>query len=407
MKAAYRLLIVAAWLGTAGYPMAWAQGSPVAAAGGDACGSLCRFFSGQWGSPSAPEGQAQPGADEPEAVRPRRDRAERGGRREAAPVRQDQASGRMRARAAGLAAKDVEQTSSVSRNAGELLFITGPDDVHGALVDDLTAVVSPEIQLRSAPGKGLPLKDVLSIAGADLTIASNLTLAAGAASADKVVYISKLFTEELHAVAAAGIRTLGDLNGRPVYLGPRDSDGELAARTFLAARGVTVSPVGGSLQDALKGLRQRRVAAVFVLAPKPFAPLTALTAEGLHLLPLVHEPADDAFHPSLLTAADYPALLRDGERVETVALDAILIAPRWRENAPRQKDLAAFATRFFDRITSLAGIGRHAKWQETNLAVEVENAVRLKAAEQWVAARLNSGRQASAAGSAAGLMGRQ
>jgi uncharacterized protein len=169
-----------------------------------------------------------------------------------------------------------------------------------------------------------------------------------------------------------------------------------------SSRGVTVAPVAGSLADALKGLRQRRVAAVFVLAPKPFAPLTELSSADGHLLPLSYELSDTVFHPASLNAADYPTLV-GAERVETVALDAVLIAPRWRENTPRHKELATFATLLFDRIGSLAGIGRHPKWQETNLAVPVENVTRLKAAQQWVATRLKISEQANAGGAAPAL----
>jgi hypothetical protein len=124
--------------------------------------------------------------------------------------------------------------------------------------------------------------------------------------------------------------------------------------------------------------------------------LTQLSSADAHLLPLAYDLADPTFHPASLSGADYPGLVRDGARIETVALDAILVAPRWRETAPRNKELAAFAARFFDRIGSLAGIGRHPKWQETNLAAQVENLTRFKAAQQWVATRLKISEQASA-----------
>jgi hypothetical protein len=397
MRAGSGLLIATAMLGAAGLP-AVAQTAPGSEG---ACGSLCRFFSGQWVAPTPPQAPVQGQPETAEAADPPRKRVTEGNRRKHGAAAQEHAPAKARKRP--LPTDDVEQTSSVSRDraasgprkASEIVLATGPDDAHAAIAADLTAVLSPEILLRTAAAKALPLKHALP-AGADLAIASSLTLARGSAVADKLVYVSKLFTEELHAVAAPGVRRLDELQGKPVYLGPRDSDSEVAARTFLERRGVTVAPVGGTLADALKALRQRRVAAVFVLAPKPFAPLTQLSSADAHLLPLAYDLADPTFHPASLSGADYPGLVRDGARIETVALDAILVAPRWRETAPRNKELAAFAARFFDRIGSLAGIGRHPKWQETNLAAQVENLTRFKAAQQWVATRLKISEQASA-----------
>jgi hypothetical protein len=78
----------------------------------------------------------------------------------------------------------------------------------------------------------------------------------------------------------------------------------------------------------------------------------------------------------------------EGGRVETVALDAVLVAPRWRENTNRQEELAAVTARLFERLGALGGAGRHPKWSETNLAAPVEGVRRLKAAQQWIAGRL-------------------
>jgi hypothetical protein len=384
------LLIAAAWLGAAGLPAVAQSAAP---AGGGACAGLCRFFSGQWAAPDASAGAQSPQAAEPARPGPRAAAAER--KRQSA-SQQGRTATKARTRAATPVAGDVEQTSSVYRASGEMVLATAADGTHGAIAADLAAVLSPEILLRTAPGKALPLKELLASDAADLAIASSLTLARGSAAPDKIVYVSKLFTQELHAVAAPGIRRLDDLRGKPVYLGPRDSDSELAARTFLESRGVTVAPVAGTLGEALKGLRQRRISAVFVLAPKPFVPLTELSSADGHLLPLGYQLSDTPFHPASLKASDYPALVRADEPVETVALDAVLIAPRLRETTPRHKELTVFATHLFDRIGSLVGIGRHPKWQETNLAAQVENVTRLKAAQQWVATRLKISEQASA-----------
>ncbi len=104
------------------------------------------------------------------------------------------------------------------------------------------------------------------------------------------------------------------------------------------------------------------------------------------MLPLAYRLSDETFHPAAFSAADYPGLVGPAERVESVALDAILVAPRWREDTRRQRELAAFTTRLFERLEGLGAA--HPKWKETNLASGVQGFSRSKAAQQWVAARL-------------------
>jgi hypothetical protein len=400
MKASLRVCMAAAWLGlAASVSAASAQGQPAPTANpADGCGPLCRFFGG-----AAPvqQAQPQPQAEEP-SENPRR-RARRAEKRRADPSAEparadaEPAQRRRPARkpreasaAKGPAARpgaDVEQTASVSARPEEILFVSGADDAHRAVAEDLGRAVAPDFSVRVVSGKGLPLRDVLSVPGADVTIASSLVLAHASAYSDKIVYVAKLFTEELHALAGPGITRLEDLAGKPVYLGPVDSDSAAAADALLQSRGVSVNPVGGSLASAITRVREGRLAAAFILAPKPFPPLKEL-AHGLRILPLVYRSSDRAFHPAALTHADYPGLIGERERIETVAVDAVLVAPRWRDNTPRQQELAAFTTRFFERLASL-GSG-HPKWSETNLASNVEGYPRLKPAEQWVAARLKA-----------------
>lgn len=381
MKAGFRVLMAGLWLAAAGPSLAQtppSAGQPPL----DGCGATCRFLHNLTAPAPAQEAQPKPLA-EPPLDRPRRARRTTG--RGASPT------GEAARPKGGRASADVEETASLPRGAAEIVFVARPDETHRAVVGDLAGALGPDFALRALPGKGEPLRDVLSLPGADVTVASSLSLARAAASSDKLVYVAKLFTEELHALAAPGIGRVEDLAGQPVHLGPPDSDAELAAKTFLEARGVAVAPVPGSLAEALNGLREGRVAAVFVLAPKPFAPLTDVrSGAGLRLLPLDYRPSDTAFHPAALGGADYPGLIPEGGRVETVALDAVLVAPRWREGTDRQEELAAFAARLFDKLGALGEAGRHPKWGETNLAATIDGLHRLKPAQQWVAARLKA-----------------
>jgi hypothetical protein len=275
--------------------------------------------------------------------------------------------------------------------------VASADGAHASIYADLAAVLSPGLSVESVPSQRGVLDDLLTLPGLDLAVVSSLSLSQRTATADRLVYLAKLFTQELHAVATSDVGRLEDLNGKPVFLGPAGSDSEAAAQALLAARGIAVTPVAGSLPDALQGLREKRIAAAFVLAPKPFAPVAELSAaDGLRLLPLNYQISDEAFYPSGFAGADYPNLVSEGDAVETVAMDAILVAPRWRESTQRQKELAAFTRQFFDDLPTLRGTDRHPKWKETNLAAVVDGPRRLRAAQEWITAKLKERQQARA-----------
>jgi hypothetical protein len=380
-------------------PVSVASAQSDAASGANSfneCGALCRFFRGVPAAQPAQDAQPSVQVDEQPDVGRRRSQASAAQRRSSAKARQA-GSGSAGRRPLAISPADVEQTSAVSTKPDEVLFLSGADDVHRRPAEDLAGIIGPDLPLRVVPGNGRSIHDVLTLPDVDLAVVSSLAVERGTAYSDRLVYVSKLFTEELHALTAANVKGIADLAGKPVYLGPQDSDGEAAARVFLEARGIAVSPVAGSFASALAGLREGRIAAAFILAPKPYAPLAELRgAGGLRLLPLAYRASDPAFYPAAFTAADYPGLIGEKERIETVALDAILVAPRWRENTPRQRELTAFSARFLDRLGNLTAAGRHPKWRETNPAAAVEGLQRFRPAQQWVAARLKAREAGSA-----------
>ncbi|GGH18547.1 hypothetical protein GCM10007036_20830 [Alsobacter metallidurans] len=276
--------------------------------------------------------------------------------------------------------------------------LMGPDEALEPILADLGAALGPKVKVEPVRGKAAPLKDLLSLPSVDMAVVSSPMLAEAGTAAAKLVYVAKLFGEELHVVAGSEVRTLEDLAGKAVYLGAPGGDSELVARAALAQRGVAVTPAGGTLAEALVGLREGRIAAVMLLAPKPFAPIAELGGGGgLHLVPVSYAALGENYDPASFSSADYPGLVRDGERVETAAVDAVLIAPWWRESSPRQQELTTASRALMERFPELLKEGRHPKWKETNLAAVVDGKRRLKAADQWVQSQIKRRRAASAA----------
>ncbi len=322
------------------------------------CNSFCRVVRTLSGQPAETPAPVVEAAATPEPVRRIRPRL----RREAAPAKPRPA---------------------------RIGILADPDGTQAAMIADLGAVLAPGLPVEALAGKRGAVADLLSRPSADAAIVSSLAVDEAKRAADRLVYVAKLFTQELHAVAKTDVARLEGLAGKPVYVGPKGSDTATAAEGLLAARAVPVAPVRGSFEDAMVAVREGTIAAAFVLAPKPFAPLASIeAAEGLRLVPLDYRTSDERFHPAALAAEDYPGLVRESGRVSTVALDAILIAPRWRESSPRQKELVAFARTLLERAPALTRDGRHPKWRDVNAAAEVAGIRRLRAAQDWVQAKL-------------------
>ncbi|WP_460450377.1 TAXI family TRAP transporter solute-binding subunit [Alsobacter sp. SYSU BS001988] len=371
-----------------------AQTAPAQPTSPETCNALCQLFKGLGGDRNPPGSSQAASRAAPARAAASDQPADKAGRRRTAPAQAGRSAD---------AAQPGDETGSTApqRQAavatrpgpdeqaepGKLRILTGPGPGREAIVADLGAVLGPETKVDAVSGRNAALKDLLTIPGVDMAVVSAPVLAA--ANTEKLVQVAKLFGEELHVVAGPDVTRIEDLAGKPVHLGRPGSDTEAVARAALQARGVEVVALHGSLEDASADLREGRAAAFVLLAPKPFAPLAQLDAgAGAHLVAISYRGVGEAYDPSSFTAADYPAWVRPGERVETLAADAVLVAPWWRESSPRQKELTAAARTLFERFPGLLREGRHPKWKETNLAAAVDRVRRLKTAQLWVQSQI-------------------
>jgi hypothetical protein len=263
-----------------------------------------------------------------------------------------------------------------------------------------------ELALRVLPfvGRGgiHDVRDVLSLPGVDMAITQEHLLTRLQESKElgdlksKLVYVAKLFNEELHVIAREDIRQVSDLAGKPVNLGEHGSSVEDIARHVFRTLGVKVSEVRLAQDEALEEMRQGRVAATAFLASKPADIVERLAGDaGFHLIP-IPLPADAALYlPTSFRHEDYPKLIPTGERVETVAVGAILIAYNWPEKSSRYQLLGSFVDAFFSRFSAFQAASRHPKWGEVNLAATLPGWKRFKPAERWL--QSSQARQSGAA----------
>ncbi len=153
-----------------------------------------------------------------------------------------------------------------------------------------------------------------------------------------------LYPEAVQIVvrADAKIRTVEDLAGRAVDVGPEDSGTRINATQLLAAAGVALEDLG-RIQGkhpgaALDDLARGRVDAVLVTGVYPFPEIAAhVAADDLRLVPLSEAQVDQLWQdapfllPLTIPAHTYPG---QDEPVRTVGVTALLVA---RDDLPESQ----------------------------------------------------------------------
>jgi TRAP transporter TAXI family solute receptor len=264
------------------------------------------------------------------------------------------------------------------------------------VAQELATVLDDGDNLRILPvvgaGGGRNIRDVRFLKGVDLGITQTNLLARLQASReigtldDKIVYLAKLFNEEVHLLVRAdsGLTAIGELNGRTVSLGEPGSGTQLIGHDVLDRLGIKVHEVNLAGADAIARLRAGEIDAVVLIGGKP-VPAVAGVAAGLRALPVPFaKPLRDDFLPATLTSEDYPGLIEQGREVETLAVGTVLIAYNWPKDGDHYAKIEKFVGAFFPRIAQLQASPRHPKWREINLAATLPGWTRFAAAQDWL-----------------------
>lgn len=266
-------------------------------------------------------------------------------------------------------------------NANVLGVIAGGlDGTYTRFAADLAAVLDGVDGLRILPiiGKGSlqNLADLLYLRGIDLAIVQSDVLAAAAQQKtfprmeQQVQYITKLYDEEVHVFARPEITQVSDLAGKLVSMDNRGSGTAMTATLIFSRLGIAVQPIYDPTVDATEKLRRGDIAAMVRVTGKP-ARFTTPLPEGARLLSIpLSETLLETYLPANFTSADYPALIPQGETVETVAVGAVLAAFN-HQNADRRDRLVRFSRALALKFESFMRPPRHPKWREVSLTAGV------------------------------------
>jgi TRAP transporter TAXI family solute receptor len=282
-------------------------------------------------------------------------------------------------------------------NANTVTLITGT--IGGTYVQigaDLASVLDDGNKLRILPivGRGSvqSVADILFLQGVDVGIvrADTLDYLERKSFAKDIkkqfTYVTKLYNEEMQVIAPKSVRNLRDLEGKTISVDLPNGGTFVTALTVAERLGMKANFVYIEQRIALEKLKAGQLDAVIVVGGKPYKSVSTFNNDGrFHLVNVGYDkPLQADYLPAVLTSKDYPNLIAEGERVDTIAVPAVLAAYNWAPGSERYRKLSQFVDAFFTKFPSLQNPPFHPKWKETSLSAPLSGWTRLPYAQQWL-----------------------
>src|SRR5262244_1148179 len=282
-------------------------------------------------------------------------------------------------------------------NANTVTLITGT--IGGTYVQigaDLASVLDDGNKLRVLPivGRGSvqSVADILFLQGVDIGIVRSDTLdyleRKGFAKDIKkqFTYVTKLYNEEMQVIASKSVQSLKDLEGKTVSVDLPNGGTFVTALTVAERLGMKANFVYIEQRIAMEKLKAGQIDAVIVVGGKPYKSVSTFSNDGrFHLVNVSYDkPLQTDYLPATLTSKDYPNLIAEGERVDTIAVPAVLAAYNWAPNTDRYRKLSQFVDAFFTKFPTFQNPPFHPKWKEVSLSAPLQGWQRLPYAKTWL-----------------------
>jgi uncharacterized protein len=261
---------------------------------------------------------------------------------------------------------------------------------------DLSNVLDSPGKLRvlAVLGKGSlqNVEDILRVRGIDIGIVQSDVLAyikkqgTFPGVENRLQYVTKLYNEEFHLLTRADLASIEDLRGKKVNFGLKGSGIAITASIVFDLLKIEVEPTYDDPAVALEKLKRGEIAASTGVYGKPAKIYDGVkAADNLKFMPVTPSlELSKIYFPSALGSQDYPALISGDDKVETIAVGAIMVVFGWERTTWRYNKVARFVDSFFSNLPQLQKPPRHQKWQEVNLATKVPGWVRFPAADEWL-----------------------
>jgi uncharacterized protein len=264
------------------------------------------------------------------------------------------------------------------------------------LADELAQVLDDGDNLRVIPivtyGAASNLDDLLYLRHVDAVITQSdifeyfRTQRKTPNLENRIHYVIRLPLSEMHVLAGTDIKSIEDLRGKKVSFGPAGSASSLTGTIVFQRLGVKVEQVLLDNPTALQKLKSGELAALVRVIGKPvdfFAHIPANS--GLHLVPIPFSKIfADHYALGEFTSEEYPTLVPQGEKIDAIAVPAVLAVFNWPKDTDRYRRVRRFTEALFTKWDKFREPHRHPKWRDVNLAATVPGWTRWSVAEEML-----------------------
>jgi TRAP transporter TAXI family solute receptor len=264
------------------------------------------------------------------------------------------------------------------------------------LASELADALDDGDNLRVLPmvsfGAGSNLDDLLYLRGVDLAITQSdvfeyfRTVRHTPHLERRVQYIIRLPISEMHILARDDVHSLEDLRGKKVNFGPEGTGASLTGTIIFQRLGINVQQVNIPQAGAIEKLKSGQIDAIARVLPKPVSFFSDIPPNsGLHLVNIPFTKMfEDYYTLGEFTQKDYPNLLQGHDRIDTIAVPAVLAVYNWQRNSDRYQKVQRFVQYLFNRWDTFQRPPYHPKWRDVNLAATVPGWTRFSAAEDML-----------------------
>lgn len=281
----------------------------------------------------------------------------------------------------------------------------GVGGTYARFAQDMADALNEECELRVVPMLGIGsvqnLADLIWLKGVDFAIVQSDVFEAFLQEElrgvedirQKIHYVLKLYNEEIHIVAGPEIKSVRDLAGKPVSVGPKSSGTEATASIVFQTLDIRIKPTFLPNSEAIDAVRSGRVAAAFFVVGKPATNLqTFEDKDNLHLVGVDIDKRLESlgYLSSSFVREDYPHLVAPGQHVDTIAVGAILTLYNFEPGSSRYELTSRFARKLMfnlHKMKSGAGGPYHKKWSEVDPDATVPGWVRFKPVDALLTSR--------------------
>jgi TRAP-type uncharacterized transport system substrate-binding protein len=281
------------------------------------------------------------------------------------------------------------------KNAGTVGIVGGLlSGTYMRFVDEMASVLNDGDNLRILPivsyGAASNLDDLLYLRGVDAAVTQSdvfeyfRTQRKTPNLERRVQYVIRMPISELHILARNDVQSLEDLRGKKVNFGPAGTGASLTGTIVFQRLGINVEQVMIDQPTALQKLQSGQVDAIARVIPKPIDFFGKIpVSSGLHLVNIPFTKTfEDLYTLGEFTKQDYPNLLQGQDRIDTIAVPAVLAVFNWQKNTDRYNRVERFIEYLFSRWDTLQHPPYHPKWRDVNLAATVPGWTRFSVAEQ-------------------------